>query len=352
VLIISAIHDHGSGAEEVLEQYLRAGGNVAVAASTKSRFASVCRDTGHPFYPLAGSRGAFHWNVWGGLTLKRPPGIQLLHSWCARSLETAMVLSARWGIPFTAGMHDHPRAGHHRPLRRRLIRFGLRRAADVVAVSESLAHEIHNLLPSVSPQVIRNGVMELPLPPARPASAPAVVGFMGMNAGGKGFETVMRWARETDCAWRLFGEPCPEAKALLEKYASIPESRILLMGRQTPAALYRDLDVVVVPSDRYEALSMVALEAAREGLPVVASAVGGLVEAVEEGETGFLFPPEHPEQGLARLRELCADPELRHRLGKQARERYEREFTALRMREGWDAFWLQHLVPIFSQRPS
>jgi glycosyltransferase involved in cell wall biosynthesis len=124
------------------------------------------------------------------------------------------------------------------------------------------------------------------------------------------------------------------------------------MGHQHPTTLYAGLDVVVVPSIGYETYPMVALEAARAGVPVVASRNGGLVEIIEDGKTGFLFPPEHPEQGLARLRELCADPELRHRLGKQARERYEREFTALRMREGWDAFWLQHLVPIFSQRPS
>jgi glycosyltransferase involved in cell wall biosynthesis len=337
VLIISAIHGHGSGAEEVLEQYLRAGGNAAVTAPLNSRFPEVCRETGHSFYPMATKRDSFHWSVWNGLRQTRPPGIELIHSWCARSLETAMLLSARWKCPYTAGMHDHPVAGHHRPLRRRLIRFGLRRAAKVMAVSESLAYEIQTLLPSLSVHVIRNGILDIPLPPERPPSAPVVVGFMGMNSAGKGFETVVDWAMKTDVEWRLFGNPCPETKA---RMGDLPgKCRIRQMGWHPPSTLYGDLDLVVVPSLVYEALSMVALEAARAGIPVVASAIGGLVEIVEDATTGFLFPPGQPEQGLARFRELCSDIDLRRRLGKQARERYEREFTSSRMRDELDAFW-------------
>lgn len=68
------------------------------------------------------------------------------------------------------------------------------------------------------------------------------------------------------------------------------------------------------------------LEAMRAGLPVVATAVGGVGEAVVDGVTGFMVAPRDPgalEQALRRL----ADPEVRQRLGRAGRQRYEEEFT-------------------------
>jgi glycosyltransferase involved in cell wall biosynthesis len=68
-----------------------------------------------------------------------------------------------------------------------------------------------------------------------------------------------------------------------------------------------------------EAASLVNLEGLAAGLPVVASRVGGIPEYVEDGHTGFLFPPGDDAalaDCLARLRD---DPALRLRLGEQAR---------------------------------
>ena len=57
------------------------------------------------------------------------------------------------------------------------------------------------------------------------------------------------------------------------------------------------------------------------GRPVVASAVGGLLDLVVDGETGLLVPPREPERLRAALRTLIDDPELRQRLGFAARKR-------------------------------
>jgi len=76
-------------------------------------------------------------------------------------------------------------------------------------------------------------------------------------------------------------------------------------------------DIVVVPS-REEPLGLAAVEALACGVPVVASATGGLVEVVTDGVTGILVPPGEDRAvaaALARLR----DPELRSRLGDAAR---------------------------------
>jgi glycosyltransferase involved in cell wall biosynthesis len=69
------------------------------------------------------------------------------------------------------------------------------------------------------------------------------------------------------------------------------------------------------------------LEAMRAGLPVVSSAVGGITESVQEGETGFVVPQGDVDGLRSRLRQLLADPALRIRMGRMGRQRYERHFT-------------------------
>jgi glycosyltransferase involved in cell wall biosynthesis len=63
------------------------------------------------------------------------------------------------------------------------------------------------------------------------------------------------------------------------------------------------------------------------GRPVVASAVGGLLDLVVDGETGLLVPPGDVEALRAALERLLADPALRGRLGAAARERAREHFS-------------------------
>jgi glycosyltransferase involved in cell wall biosynthesis len=63
------------------------------------------------------------------------------------------------------------------------------------------------------------------------------------------------------------------------------------------------------------------------GLPVVASAVGGVVEEVLDGVTGFVVPPRDPRAFAAALRQLLTDKELRERLGAMGKEVVERDFN-------------------------
>jgi glycosyltransferase involved in cell wall biosynthesis len=65
----------------------------------------------------------------------------------------------------------------------------------------------------------------------------------------------------------------------------------------------------------------------RAGLPVVASAVGGVAESVRDGVNGFLIPREDVEGLRQRLGQLLTDPGLRIRMGRSGREHYERNFT-------------------------
>jgi glycosyltransferase involved in cell wall biosynthesis len=81
---------------------------------------------------------------------------------------------------------------------------------------------------------------------------------------------------------------------------------------------YERASVVVVPSRR-EGYGMTAREAMAYGRPVVATAVGGLTDAVDDGVTGLLVPPGDVTALRAALERLLGDRELRARLGTAAR---------------------------------
>ena len=97
---------------------------------------------------------------------------------------------------------------------------------------------------------------------------------------------------------------------------------------------YRAADVVMVPS-RSESFGLVALEASACGVPVVASAVGGLLTLVDHGETGYLVPDRDPELFAHYLREIIDHPSHAAALGTRAAERARRytwSFAAARLR--------------------
>jgi glycosyltransferase involved in cell wall biosynthesis len=101
------------------------------------------------------------------------------------------------------------------------------------------------------------------------------------------------------------------------------------VGFVPPAQLgpyYERASVVVVPSRR-EGYGMVAREAMAHGRPVVASAVGGLLDAVEDGVTGLLVPPGDVRALQEAIGRLLADAELRQRLAWNAARRADERFS-------------------------
>lgn len=106
--------------------------------------------------------------------------------------------------------------------------------------------------------------------------------------------------------------------------------RVELRGRverdKLPALLRSADTVVCVPW--YEPFGMVPLEAMACGVPVVASAVGGMIDTVVDGVAGIHVPPRRPDVLAEVLRDLLADPQRRARLGQGGRQR-------ARARYGW-----------------
>ena len=98
--------------------------------------------------------------------------------------------------------------------------------------------------------------------------------------------------------------------------------------------LYRWADVVCVPSRRPESLGRVAIEAMSFGRPVIAAAIGGLVEIVEDRVTGRLFVPNNASELCALIVDSIANPAVWRDYGLAARQRYltvfgERGFTQI-----------------------
>lgn len=90
--------------------------------------------------------------------------------------------------------------------------------------------------------------------------------------------------------------------------------------------LYSHAAVFACPSV-YEPFGLINLEAMACETPVVASAVGGIVEVVEDGSTGLLVPPARPDELASALRRVLDDPAMGRAMGKAGRKRVEEKFS-------------------------
>jgi alpha-maltose-1-phosphate synthase len=90
--------------------------------------------------------------------------------------------------------------------------------------------------------------------------------------------------------------------------------------------LYSHASVFVCPSV-YEPFGLINLEAMACGTPVVASAVGGILEVVQDGVTGFLVEPGRPDQLAEKIGRLLADPAQARSMGQAGRKRVEERFS-------------------------
>jgi starch synthase len=100
----------------------------------------------------------------------------------------------------------------------------------------------------------------------------------------------------------------------------------VMLGQAETIALYSGASVSVTPSV-YEPFGLVVVEAMACGSPVVASAVGGIREIVENGRSGLLVPPSDPAGLAEAVNRFLGDSALRKRLAVNARKRVEERFT-------------------------
>lgn len=203
------------------------------------------------------------------------------------------------------------------------------------AVSAGVAEELGRHYPGVEVAVIPNGVDARRFAPDAGArrrtraerSVPdgAVVAlFVGGDWDRKGLAVAIEGvagARRAgaDIVLWVVG---PGDRQRFERQAHLAglTGAVEFLGRQEDAApFYQGADVLVLPS-RYEAYPLVSLEAAAAGLPVVATAVSGVVDLVGDDQAGMILGDDPAEWGGA-LHALAADPGRRRALGEEARRR-------------------------------
>jgi glycosyltransferase involved in cell wall biosynthesis len=232
-------------------------------------------------------------------------------------------------------------------LQRRLAGVPARLQHCVVAVSTPLAEDVAGVtsIPRRLISVVPDGVDD----PGRkldPASARAAAGLpAGTLVGCIGRLWERKGQRELIAAWRDVVAACPDARLVvvgdgplrseLESAAADPALRVLLTGARDDVRVVLDgLDAVAVPS-HHEGFSLVTVEAMLHGLPVVATAAGGPAELVEDGVTGLLVPPRDVAALAGALVRLCADADLRDRLGAAALLRAKDRYTVAAMTRGY-----------------
>jgi glycosyltransferase involved in cell wall biosynthesis len=136
----------------------------------------------------------------------------------------------------------------------------------------------------------------------------------------------------------LIGRKCTDTPAKFPPNVVVlgtwPRSAVIEAWRRSIAC--------ILPSVGPETFGIVVIEAMEAGRPVVASRIGGLADIVLDGETGFLVPPGDAEALRHAIARLLAEPELRERMGKAAKQRAS-EFKADRIVPRIERIYMQLL---------
>ena len=193
-----------------------------------------------------------------------------------------------------------------------LARRVLERARLTICASNALADSAREL-GAKAVRVIPSAV-ELPERVGEPADPPEVL-FVGRLSPEKGILDLVQAADGIPLTVAGDGplrDRVPGALGFVQHTALPP--------------LYERAAVVAVPSHR-EGFGVACAEAMAHARPVVASAVGGLLDLVVDGETGMLVPPRDIPALREALERLLADPDLRRRLGEAGRARVRERFA-------------------------
>ncbi len=271
---------------------------------------------------------------------EKPADVALFNTQVPAVLGGRMVRQQPYVICTDITPIQYDQMGHHyghQPDRVGFIRWyknhvnrGLFQKADRILswsnwVRDSLIHD-YDILPERI-EVLPPGVdLEIwqPKPRAHNDGDPLRVLFIGGDFYRKGGEDLLTAVNML---------PAGSVELVLVTRSPIPaDEHITVYNDMRPnspelIALSQSCDLFVIPT-KAEAFGIAAVEAGALGLPVIATAVGGLVDTVADGETGFLIQPGDMAALAAHMRQLVEDSALRQQLGQAGREQAQRKFDA------------------------
>jgi glycosyltransferase involved in cell wall biosynthesis len=224
-----------------------------------------------------------------------------------------------------------------------------RRVDGVVAISRSVLNCL--LAAGVDPGSIRliySGIDPLPfsglLSDDQRANDPAVIAMLAVLEERKGHRFLLDAARVLKDRGRRIryvfaGDGSHKAQLQRTVQTLRLEEDVSFVGfvRDVPK-LVSSIDVLVLPS-LYEGLGVAALEGMAAAKPVVATRVGGLVESIVDGETGFLVPPQDGVALADAIEKLVADPSMARAMGRKGAARVLSNFTIEQMASQNEAYY-------------
>ena len=192
------------------------------------------------------------------------------------------------------------------------------RAADIVLTpSRFLAGRLQALRADCTPiEVVDNAVRKLEPSPGRRRSSgqPLTLASIGVTTEHKGFRVVvdaLRLAKLPAARYTILGRTLPlPVRQLRSAAIEVPGLDLRLFDRFDPGqlpALLAEVDALVIPSLVPETFSIVAREAFACGVPVIASRIGALPDAIRDGDNGWLFDPGSAADLAALLQRLDRD---------------------------------------------
>ncbi len=353
--------EHYSGAERV--QDLLAGSlasfgfPVGLACVKPDRFPGCYRSRQAPLFMLP-MQGRLDPRPARRLArLVRSEGFKLLHAHTPRTLMIAAKAARATATPLVYHVHSPAArdAGSGRGFlsaaawRNRtnawVERWSLRRAAAVIAVSESLAGEMRRCCPPDCPVVVvHNGVPCRPPRTPRPAeNRDWTLGMVALFRPRKGTEVLLESLaslRSLGWAVRLRAVGGFETDAYRRSVQRLAANLGLIEAidwvgftREVDTELDR-MDVLVLPSLFGEGLPMVVLEAMAAGVPVVATRVEGTAEAVRDTRDGLIAEPGSAASLTGCLDRILSGAANWDALRRAARERQARSFSDRSMASG------------------
>ncbi len=274
--------------------------------------------------------------------LFRRERFDVIHSHGYRADVLATILSRWSGVPAVSTCHGFTASDRNLRLYRALDVYLLRRFAHVIAVSTKIGDElVGEGLQASRLTVLPNAVEAAEEPEARRlrreirtrcglADSDVVFGFVGRLSGEKGVEFLVRAAPllPAGLPWKLLlvGDG-PERQPLVELVNQLGlGARVVFAGFQRDAlAWYPAMDAFVLPSIT-EGTPLALLEAMAHGVPVIATAVGGVPAVVSDGVDGLLVPAADSARLAAAMGKVAEDEALHGRLSVCGRNLVHRRY--------------------------